>query len=167
VNGDVRCELEVGLRKEGEKEFIESFKSLGEVRAQRIEGSGPENPEWRIGYPEKPGFTKRVQELLSMHDHSIWNVYRVDRLRPDFSGEPDLTPLPAHEAAFFLLRELKRKPAFVERQNESGTMPGSYFTEIIRLLEDVSCYRLKPGKLELMDALIRRVVDAGGGNENP
>ncbi len=63
---------------------------------------------------------------------------------PDFSGDTCLLPIPRYEAVYYLLGEaIAGTEAFLDR-------PGAYFMKLIDVLEEVKCYRLPTGKLEMM-----------------
>ena len=144
-------ELEAGLRREGEQDFLREMESIPGVSVLKSGQNG--EAAWRIRFPGKQGLSERVGTALAKHKHNVWNLYRANSAGPiDFSASPVLTPVPLHEAVFFVIRELKQNHDFTENRESS---PALLFMQLNRLLEGVSCFRLTPGKLDAMDRLIR------------
>jgi len=164
--GDARNgwgEVRLALRKEGEESLLTALKEMEEILVERM-GSG--SSEWRIVYPEKRGLVKKIRELLARHSRHIWNYYRVDAICPDFSRQPVLTPMPVHEAAFYLMRELKQDLVW-EPGLEAGTgcepagvTPAATFMELNELLAGIPCYYLTTGRLDVMNDLVCKAAEA-------
>ena len=114
---------------------------------------------WRITYPNGSNLTGEVREYLKRHEHQIWNVYRNDRVQPDFERAPVLRPISTHEAVFHLLRDLKQDLAFERGEETSKDLPGRFFVELNDLLKGVPCYQLTVGRLEEMSGLIGGLLD--------
>lgn len=130
---------------------------------QRIEGAVlcpvalEDSLRWTLRYPRAEGRTRKVKELLHRHREAIWNEFSQPETHPDFSREPILAEMPPHEAAFFLLQELKHDLAEVLRP---GAMrPGALLSHLVDLLSGVACYRLRPGPLDRCMALIQAATD--------
>ncbi|MEA2014254.1 MAG: hypothetical protein U9N38_02970 [Thermodesulfobacteriota bacterium] len=149
------CELEIGLKQTGEGQVLKDLRRLEDVTVTNL---GTDHSGWRIRYPAGRGLSSRVRELLATHKEWIWNVYRVDRARPDFEKDPVLTPIPTHEAAFSLLRDLKQGPEFFQAGDARPAAHGEFFMELNRLLEGVPCYRLTTGRLGEMAGLIEELT---------
>jgi hypothetical protein len=137
-------EFQVGLKSGGKEVLLQGLGEIGKVIIKQI---GPEFSEWQIRYTKGQGLTQHVRDLLFSHRKHIWNVFRVKGAPPDFTKEPVLTPIPSHEAAFLVLRELKQELAF-GWDEPSGIKPTGCFMELSELLDETSCYRLTPGKLD-------------------
>jgi len=154
-NADSFCELEIGVKTEGEKGLGIDLHEIKNLQFSMVNG---QSSDWRIRYPAGQGLTPKIRELLARHEQYIWNVYRVDRIHPDFEKDPVLTPIATHEAAFRLLRDLKQGPGFFQNWDTRRYSPGKLFMELNRLLEGVPCYRLSAGSLDRMVALIEELT---------
>lgn len=149
------CELEIGLKEEYETEFIRDLRKLDGVSLSRLDTPFS---EWRITYPNRSNLTGEVREYLKRHEHQIWNVYRNDRVQPDFKRAPVLSPISTHEAVFYLLQDLKQDPVFGRGEDATNDLPGRFFVELNDRLKGIPCYRLRVGRLEEMSGLIRGLV---------
>ena len=150
-------DLELGLKEEAAASVIGDFQELPGVITIRLQ---PGSCEWRVSIPKGRRLTGRVTEILSRHAQQIWNVYRVDRVAPDFEGVPTLCPMPVHEAAFLLIRDLKQELPVNGDSGSLGGSPGALLAEVNRLLEGTACYRLSPGPRQLMGKLVAEVWEA-------
>ena len=150
-NADSFCELEIGLKEPGADHVLKDLQRLQDVI---VTSPGTGFSEWRIRYPAGVGLTPKIRELLARYEQHIWNVYRVDRIHPDFERDPVLTPIATHEAAFRLLRDLKQGLGFFQNGDTRQYAPGELFMELNRLLEGVPCYKLSAGRLDGMVGLI-------------
>jgi len=150
------CELEIGLKKEYEDEFIRGLRKLDGVSLSRLDTLFS---EWRITYPYGSNLTGEVRGYLKRHEHQIWNVYRNDRVQPDFERAPVLNPIPIHEAVFHLLRDLKQDLAFERGEEAPNDFPGRFFVELNDLLKRIPCYQLTVGRLEETWGLIGGLLD--------
>jgi hypothetical protein len=147
-------DLEIGLKGEGESTVIGDFKDLPGVVVNRMNSR---YPEWRVTVPKGEMFTRRINKILKERAQYIWNVYRVDRVKPDFGGEPSISPMRIHEAAFRIIRDLKQERVFDDHSGSLNVPPGALFVKINQLLESTACFRLSPGRL---DAMIQIVLEA-------
>jgi len=150
------CELEIGFKQEREKDFLDEIHSLSKITVERL---SPEFSNWRIQYPLGEGLTKKISGLLEKYQEHIWIAYRLDRIHPDFSKEPNLTQIPVHKAAYFLLREMKHKKLLGSEEKASAELPGRFFMQLNELLDKIPSYRLQVGRLESMITLIESLVD--------
>ncbi|MEA1867253.1 MAG: hypothetical protein U9N19_04005 [Thermodesulfobacteriota bacterium] len=153
-NTDSFCELEISVKREGEKWLGIDLQKIKNLQFSIVNG---QPSDWRIRYPTGQGLTPKIREVLARHEQHIWNVYRVDRIHPDFEKDPVLTPIATHEAAFCLLRDLKQGPGFSQNGDIRRYAPGELFMELNRLLQDVPCYRLSAGSLDRMTWVIERI----------
>jgi len=113
--------------------------------------------EWLVRYPREAGLAPRIKRILDQNRDGWWNAYALSDARPDFSKEPALVPIPPHEAAFFLLRELKHSLT----GNGRTLRPGALLTHLGGLLAGVACHRLTPGPRERRLALVRGLHGPG------
>ncbi|MEW6440065.1 MAG: hypothetical protein AB1640_03940 [bacterium] len=160
------CTLEIGLKEGSEEPFFRGLAAIeSDIQAEPL-GQGTASG-WRIRYPSGRGLSGRLREFLCEHREAIWNVFRDDEVRPDFSQAPHLTRLSVHEAAFRLLGDLKQctdNPA----RHAAGVpgRPGRLLLEMAGLLRETACYRLSPGRLEarrdLVLELLRSSPSLGG-----
>ena len=150
------CELVIGLKEPGGNHVLKDLQRLQDVI---VTSPGTGFSEWRIRYPAGQGLTPKIRQVLARHEQHIWNVYRVDRIHPDFEKDPVLTPIATHEAAFSLLRDLKQGPGFSQNGDTRRYAPGELFMELNRLMEDVPCYKLSAGSLDGMKGLIEGIDD--------
>jgi hypothetical protein len=114
--------------------------------------------EWLVRYPRGAGCALKIRDFISQHRDACWNVY-TPATRPDFTQEPALVPVPAHEAAFFLLRELKH--ALLGERRQGSMRPGALLAHIGALLSGVACYRLSPSPQKRRLALVQELLAAG------
>jgi len=112
---------------------------------------------WTLRYRREGGRTRRIKELLHRHRDAIWNVFSQPEVHPDFSKEPVLATIPSHEAAFYLLQELKHDLGEVRRPG--ALRPGALLSHLVSLLSGVTCYRLTPGPLDRCLALIQAALN--------
>lgn len=144
--------FEIGLKRTGERAFM---RDLGRVSRQiEVESVEPELSVWRVQYPSGRGLTPRIRELLKAHGPHIWNAYRTDGVRPHFDREPALTPIPRHEAAFQLMRDLKQGMPLGVEEETSTAEACRLFLGVNELLDSVACYRLRVGRLEAMKDIV-------------
>ena len=152
------CELEMGLKEEYAAEFIRGLRKLEGVSLSSLDTPFS---EWRITYPDDSNLTGEVREYLKRHEREIWNVYRNDRVQPDFERAPILSPIPTHEAVFHLLRDLKQDLAFERGEEASNDFPGRFFVELYDLLKGIPCYQFTVGSLEEMCGLVKELRFGG------
>ena len=152
------CELEIGLKEGCEAEFVRGLESLDGVSLCKLDTPFS---EWRITYPDDSNLTGEVREYLKQHEREIWNVYRNDRVQPDFERAPILSPIPTHEAVFHLLRDLKQDLAFERGEEASNDFPGRFFVELYDLLKGIPCYQFTVGSLEEMCGLVKELRFGG------
>jgi len=156
------CELEIGLTSRGESDFLSELRALG--REVSVEPLGRRSGYWRVRYPVGRDLTGKVRDLIEKHAQAIWTAHRNDRVQPDFSREPVMTPLERHEAAFRLLRDLRQDPPAVWKAvGDQAPRPGGLLLRVAGLLEGVSCRRLVVGRLERMRELVLEAFEQGGG----
>jgi hypothetical protein len=118
----------------------------------------PENDlRWTLRYPRGGGRTRQIKGILHRHREALWNVFSQPRARPDFSQEPVLALIPPHEAAYFLLQELKHDLGEVRRP--SAMKPGALLSHLLTMLAGVACYRLTPGPLDRCLALVDQALE--------
>jgi hypothetical protein len=161
---DPFCELEIELKESGnelltdlqqlELKTLDPKSSIQNRQRIIIEKLNNGFSQWRVRYPVGQGLSRKIKGLLRNHQEHIWNAYRIDAIRPDFTREPILTPIASHEAVFHLLRGLKQDLSFQEKTGASEDSPGRFFMTLHGLLEGVSCYRLSVGRLEAMRDLL-------------
>jgi len=151
--GDVT--LEVGLKEGSEPSFFHGLAAIHpEIRSERIHEAAS---AWRITCPARKGLSASLRAFLCGQKEAVWNVFRDDEVRPDFSRTPDITPLSVHETAFLLIRDLKHgggDPA--GRGPASSGRPGRLMLQVVELLQDTACFRLSPGRL---DARLDRLLE--------
>ena len=145
--GLVRMELREGL----EGPLVEAIRSLEGTEILKV------RRQWLVRYPRREGYTRRMKNLLQQHREACWHAYTLSDAEPDFSKEPTLVPFPTHEAAFFLLRELKH--SLIGDERPGSIRPGALLSHIGALLSGVACYRLTPGprarRLYLVQELLK------------
>ena len=154
-------DLEIGLKGEGESAVIGDFSKLPGVVATRMNSR---YPEWRVSVPKGGMLTERIRNILKERSPYIWNVYRVDRVNPDFGGEPSISSMHIHEAAFRIIRDLKQERVFDNRSGSWSFPPGALFVKINQLLEATACYRLSPGRLDAMIQLVLETWEASASS---
>jgi hypothetical protein len=116
-----------------------------------------------VGYPAGKGLAEQIRALIGEHARAIWTVHRTDRVHPDFSRDPVLTPLDRHEAAFRLLRDLKQAfPLRNERDLARPVRPGRLLMQVGELLDGVPCLLLLAGRLPRMRERVMEAHDQGG-----
>ncbi|MCP4347006.1 MAG: hypothetical protein GY795_15940 [Desulfobacterales bacterium] len=146
------CMLSMFL-KQGGDEVISDLQKLDGVSTENVRQG---LPEWIICYPKGRELTGKIRELLEKHKHSIWNVYRVDSVCPDFEKQAVLTPISTHEAAFRLMRDIKNKIA----SDVSPASPLNMLMTLSELITGIPCYRLSVGRLETMRELILELTNS-------
>ena len=149
--------FEIGLKRMGESAFLQDLRRVD--RQVEVECVEPGLSVWRVQYPSGQRLTRKIRELLKEHESHIWNAYRTDAVRPRFDREPALTPIPHHEAAFQLMRDLKQGiPLRVEAQTSSTAEACRLFLSVNELLDGVACYRLRVGRLETMKDIVESLA---------
>lgn len=132
--------------------------ALGALVGFQLEPRGWGGTDWRLSYPKGEGHTARLHEILKAHYEAVWAIHSVPGCRPDFTQMPGLEPIPALEAARFMLREMKHDPV-----GFCGPMkPGERLLHLVRLLEPVSCHRMSPGELPERMTLLRNLTGGEG-----
>lgn len=162
VDTDAFCELELGVDWVGQERLGADLKGIGNhhfLIIHRQSSGATGSSKWRIRYPKGRGVTPKIRKVLATHEQHIWNVYRVDRIHPDFERAPLLSAIPTHEAAFSLLSCLKHEPIDFRDGDAHRRTPGKFFTELNGLLEGVPCYQLSVGRLDGMVGLIKGLMD--------
>jgi len=135
-------QLEIGL-KHGEESVIYELQKINGVTSEQIGLS-----EWRIQYPVKQGFNKKIREILEKHETGIWNVFLDDPLSPDFTKEPVLTQISSHETAFHLIKDFKNQILSQE------ISPAGILMKLCIILNNVPCYRLSVGNFDAMRDIV-------------
>jgi hypothetical protein len=153
-------EVQIALKKEGEREFLDSLQALSGIH---LESMNAGLCEWRIRYPANLSHAGKLKALFATHAHCLWNVYRVDRIAPDFTKEPVLMPISFHKAAFNVMSEMKQELP-MGPDNWKGRVTG-VFMRLAELLERVPCYRLSSGKLDAMSDLALQAAGWSGSRE--
>lgn len=162
-------EIEIGFEKGKEREFLNDVEDLRKKSAESVRSASKQElfsvdrlngefSEWRIRYPKGYGVTKDIRKIIDRRRGQILNVYRMDTVRPDFDRDPVITPVSLHDAAFFLLGELKQGFPFELDKNSSTAAPGAFFAQLMKMLDQVSCYRLSIGRLEEMLKLVEKTM---------
>ncbi len=101
--------------------------------------------------------------ILDKHRDIIRTAHCVKRERPDFDRDPMLTAIPRHEAMFFVLGQMKQQlHGALPRHGPCGNGAVSGFMELNELFQNVSCYRLTPGRLESMADLALHTLKGKG-----
>jgi len=150
--------LEAGLKEEGAEAFV---RDMGRIEGVTVARYGPDRLEWHIHYPIGKGLSNRVREVMGRHRGAIWNLYRSDRVCPDFGGMPKLRPIPIHEAALGLIAEMKQDPIGMTGHADKKAKAGALVMELAGLLAGVGCYRMTPGRLEeTVKAILRHIYRA-------
>lgn len=130
---------------------------LEELRARRwltLEASPRSSLEWDLAYTKGNGHTTELKTLLDDFCDAVWGTFSLPEGRPDFSQRAVLEPITPHEAALFLLRELKHTPT-----GEAGRLkPGALLIHLADILSGVRCFHLSPGELPERLALIQGAV---------
>ncbi|CAN2039612.1 HprK-related kinase B [Candidatus Magnetomoraceae bacterium gMMP-15] len=144
-NSSQLCVLNMSLKKE-DKSIINQFEKLNNVTLENLHTGFS---EWRIKYPQGFNLTEKIRNILEENKDKIWNVFRVDSVQPDFEKEPILTPMSVHDAAFFLIRDLKN--SFIFKGMKS---PVNLLMTLNEKLDGVLCYRLSVGRLKSMIKLV-------------
>jgi hypothetical protein len=148
----------VGLIELFPKEVGEDVLSvaLGRLRAVAITKQDGDWVTWRIQYPKGRGLSADIKTILDRYADVIWEVIRVDRMTPDFTRESELIPMTGHEAAFFLMRELKQAPLAEGETTTRNQSASGFFMKLIDLFQDIPCWRLRTGTLDSMQDLAMR-----------
>jgi len=147
--------LEAGLKEEGAAAFV---RDMGRIKGVTVARSRPDFAEWHIHYPAGDGVSLRVREVIDRHRDAIWNLYRSDRVCPDFAGMPKLHPLSTHEAAFGLIAEMKQDPIGMTGDIDKKVKLGGLVMELAELLASVGSYRMTPGRLgEMVKAILHQI----------
>lgn len=149
------CELEIGLKKEGGDELISDVRQLQGVIVEEL---NRDFCSWSIKYHVSQCLTREIRQLLKKHEHHTWYAFRHNRIHPDFTREPVLSPIAPSEAAFHLLPDLKVGSLFATEEEACLESPMRVFLGLCELLEGVSCYRLRVGKLQSMRDLILQLA---------
>ena len=147
--------LQVNLRQGRGGSLLEALRKM-EGTGLQVATSG-DYLRCTFRYPRAAGRTRKIKELLHQHRDAIWDVYSQPEGHPDFSKEPVLVAIPAHEAAFFLLQELKHDLG--EGQRSRALLPGALLSHLIELLRGVDCYRLSSGPLDRRLALLQAAMN--------
>jgi hypothetical protein len=152
------CTLEITL-KPGR---LEAF----QASAEKLAGDGVTfapvgSCVFRLRYPLRRGLTSKVTELLTSYRSSLWDCYRVDSEPASFESEPKITRIQNHEAAFFLLREMKWELFLGTSDPLTQTAPVKTFMKLNDIFQDVPCFRLEPGRLETMTRLVMEAFRQG------
>ena len=161
VDTDAFCELELGVDQVGQERLEADLQGIGNHHfsiIHRQSSGGKSSSKWRIRYPKGRGLTPKIREVLATHEQHIWNVYRVDKVFPDFERAPLMSAIPTHEAAFRLLSCLKHDPIDFQDGEAHRRTPGEFFTELNGLLKGVPCYQFSVGRLDGMVGLIEGLM---------
>ena len=155
-DSDHGCELEVWLNEGSEGEQL--LLDVRRLKGVTVEGLNTGLCEWRIEYPIGRGITSEMKLLLKKYENAIWHVFRRDSVGPDFAREPVLSPIAPSEAAFCLLRDLKGAISPRAKGETCEPSPMQVFLCLSEILTDVSCYRLRVGRLQSMCDLILQLA---------
>ncbi len=145
------CELRLALKEKRNEEVLDD---LGRIEGLSLESMSSGYAEWRLLYPKNRGLTPEIRHLLDKHKDRIWDVYREDAVKPDFTRHPILEPISVDEAVFHLLRDLKQGFPFQTRPGLSRESPGKLFISLSDLVGKAACYRLRVGGLNDMKKLV-------------
>lgn len=147
------CMLNMFL-KQGRHELISDLQNLDDVTVESLCAGVS---EWIVRYPQGRDLTGKIRQLLDKHKKSVWNVYRVDSVSPDFRKQAVLTPISTHEAAFCLLRDIKNKilPSADIHGHNTSQKPLNLLMTLSELIKEIPCYRLSVGTLESMQKVLR------------
>ncbi len=105
-----------------------------------------------------PGsFLPHLTSVLKDHGIELVDMLYEDLGDPDFTGMPELTPLPP---AVGVLELLKKIPSFNMRELARADFEGKsslLIAELSSLLRDASFYKLSPGKIEAQVACLEQL----------
>jgi hypothetical protein len=109
---------------------------------------------YRLHIPRNKSLVTAFQEIWKKFENDIFCVGKVSESKPDFSCSPVITKMPKSEAVFeILIQLLNRSHSGRLMKKFSGkTMP--VLMEVGRLINNVDCYRMKPGTLDEMADII-------------
>ena len=144
------CTLKIGLKK-GKESLIHEIRNIAGIAIKRLDR---EHSEWEISYRFKKGLTRKVRDVIDRHSKDIWNAYRTYPHSPGFDKEPSLIRCSSHEAAKYLMAEMKDDLP----ETVTGTA-ARRFMMISGFLDSVPCYRLSVGRLDRTMQLIAKVLD--------
>jgi hypothetical protein len=130
--------LRLTLDPSGETEILEA---LRKVESVTLSCNPPHT--WRVCASDIPEVNNKLKHILQAFDARIWQVYREQHFKGDYSRPPQITPCPPTEMAMHLIRELKQVP-WLEFQTRSAAR---WLMELTSLLSRFCCYELQVGNL--------------------
>lgn len=151
-------ELHMGIRPGRAASIAQGLRAMPGVSVTPLGGRGD---AFQVRFPSGGRVTRALQAFLDGHEEDLWNVYRVDRPGPEFDRNPVLSPIPSHEAAFTLLRDMKS----ADDLWVSPKRPGLLLLEVTDLLGDTATYRMTVGRLGEMVETLLSVNEAKKGLE--
>jgi len=145
--------LEIGL-KDNSDSLLNSIRQIKDVA---VETMNTDYSEWTIRFPRGKGLSATIQKCLANHRESIWNVFSVYSVSPDFESKPEITSLSPHEAAFLLLEGLRQGFSVEGTMDRGQNRPGEWLWDLSVLLEGIPCFSLSVGDIRQMQNLIETV----------
>ena len=141
-NNDAFCKLNICIKDKSEK-FWNEFKQLdGLIIKKQLEQI--HFSQWRIEYPFGKGITGRLKWIFEKYNKDIWNIFRVDRVQPDFTKLAIIEKIDSTQAAFLLIHDLKNGLPLQKYK------PGKLLMDLAYILKNVKCYKLIVGEKNSM-----------------
>lgn len=137
--------LKISL-KPGQKDALTDLKRIKGAKVEKLQ---TEFSDWIVQYPQGKNITFAIRKVLEKHKNSIWNVFPVSSVRPDFTKAPVLNKIDTHDAAYRLIRDLKNNFSLNETTDKSFKA-SSVFMELCEIFDGIPCYHLSVGCLESM-----------------
>jgi hypothetical protein len=111
-------------------------------------------PACRFRSNDRQALRAFYQEIWGKYERDILGVTVVEDTRPDFSREPAIRELPKSTAVFEILSHMINRSPDSIFFNESGGKASAQLLSIGRLMEEVRCYVVAPGRLSATGDLL-------------
>lgn len=136
--------LRIVLKNEDGIKLIQKLKKLDSLTVKSFN----RKLDWCITYSQKAYIIDKITALLGEYERYILYTTR-ENYEHDFSQEPELHSITYYEAAFWLLQKVKYEITyFSEEEKPDPKFAGKYFMELVSLISNARCYKLKCGKLD-------------------
>jgi GTPase SAR1 family protein len=146
---DGRTSFHTLIRSAWKDRFLRELRNE-DIRATKI----PETDFHAVSLADAddPAAKRRLSRAVHRNRAGILQAYQIHGREADFSRKPAISEIRADEAARHWLAHLLDRSHLLAAET-----PGRLFYDLCRLLNDTSCYRLRPGDLAATKALLGHV----------
>jgi len=104
--------------------------------------------------PPKKELIRTFHDIWKRHERDVYYVYTIPRAKPNFNHPPAIAQMEKSETVLEVLTNLINRSPASKLLERCGGKNANILLKIGKFIEDVACYRMKPGTLHEMADII-------------